>query len=1203
MSLLTGPWGQRIGWTLVHFLWQGALVVALLAMVLQFQRRWQPQVRYVAACCAMGLLVVMPVITFFVIAPPLTSVEEVGATGLRSSHTRAASEHGYGTEVVPYPWPPELVAAPTAVQPAANSSSVWALRFESFIECCLPWYVLFWLAGLLSLSLWHVSGWLLLRRIRRHAKSPLDPRIVEVFRNLGERLRMKQAAVILESALVQAPAVIGWLRPAIVIPASIVTGLSSDQLQAILAHELAHIRRWDTLVRMVQAAVETVLFFHPAVWWVSATLTQESEYCCDEIALEICGDRKTYVRALAFVAGITGGGPPPAPLPGSPLASAATGGKLLPRLRRILGKAGERSTSRAFVAAGIALVLIAAFIPLAYSIQSNNKGDAATQPTTTQTRGLHADSNANAATTRPVLFEEFTIDIGPTIWAGRASLCIKPDGSGTFGTDAWEWPPVRPGKWKEVHFTLGASQMQTLQHALEQSDWLQAKTSIMPPPPDTRDYDFKLDRGGVSRKVRANDWGQGQYAELVKFTEDLVRPLLRQGPGPDAAQKAAVEAIEGKGGKVKWEGNVVVAVEWHNGKTTDEDFELFERFGELRELDVNGNRQGGERSKITDAGLAHLKGLGHLERLVLSHTEITDEGLAQAAEWKKLRDLILDDAPITDAGLVHLERLTELRKLNLRQTKISDAGLSHLKRLLKLDLVDVSDTGVTAAGVKELLAAFPWAVITFGTRSLVAGKPEYSYEVVDDKLMEYHDGLTTVQPGQGATNYFRMGTNVQAKRKQFSVKIAASNADKSVDKAWEAWKTGEVTGPTMKVERARSKVRVTVGEHVMEADKVEVLQMCAPHAPTTQNQTSADEMKGKSLMSQSLNVQREGGHVRISNVPMATGDGNRYVRGLETLLVCAGAPPASVSYERLMGLSGMAFVLQADSEHRWEGKVDVGWWPLDPWGLKLSCDFLSRAVGYELKEVGPFYDSEKWPESREASRDFYLKQIHSEVVRQIDAGRPVLTTFCPANATNYVITGYDSVPDANRGPVWGRCAAETEVKNCDYTGDWPWGVLMVGKRLEGKTMDPNEADLAALRQAVALAHDQAGPTEAPWRGRRFTGQKAWAAWATVLRHVEEPTEDRYHRNTRGHLVANRTAAAIYLRSVAEHRNGQAKEELLAAAAAYEKVLEAIKLPRIDFTGVEKDAAKRREIADKIDQIATLDQEAVVHIERAINAMK
>lgn len=350
-------------------------------------------------------------------------------------------------------------------------------------------------------------------------------------------------------------------------------------------------------------------------------------------------------------------------------------------------------------------------------------------------------------------------------------------------------------------------------------------------------------------------------------------------------------------------------------------------------------------------------------------------------------------------------------------------------------------------------------------------------------------------------------------------------------------------------------------------------------------------------LSPSDQVHHEGGRVRLPHVPPATGGGNGHVRGLQTLLGCAGV---SIEYERLMGLSGLAFILQVDTGHRWEGQVDAGWWPLDPWGLERSREFLSRAVGYELKETGPFFDSQRWVMPVGERRDAYMEQIHPEVVRQIDAGRPALAPFGPSKADfGYVITGYDKDGVADRLPIWGRCATESAEGRYGYCADWPFGVLTLGRRLD--PMDADEADRAALRQAVALARDQAGPAEAPWRDQRFTGGRAWAAWASLLRQAEETVESRHHANVRGHLVANRTAAVTYLRSVAERRKGPTADALRDAADAYAKVVEQARL--LDVQDIAKSMEKRRHLADHIDRIARLEQGAVAHLERAVDAMK
>jgi beta-lactamase regulating signal transducer with metallopeptidase domain len=150
-----------------------------------------------------------------------------------------------------------------------------------------------------------------------------------MFDALLHRLGVSRAVKLLESARLTVPAVVGWLRPAILLPVGALSGLTPSQLEAVLAHELAHVRRYDYLVGLLQALLETLLFYHPAVWWVSGRIRQESEYCCDDIALGACPDRRNYAEALAKVVELH--------LAMPHLAPAATAGQVVPRIRRILG--------------------------------------------------------------------------------------------------------------------------------------------------------------------------------------------------------------------------------------------------------------------------------------------------------------------------------------------------------------------------------------------------------------------------------------------------------------------------------------------------------------------------------------------------------------------------------------------------------------------------------------------------------------------------------------------------------------------------------------------------------------------------------------------------------------------------------------------------------------------------------------------------
>jgi RimJ/RimL family protein N-acetyltransferase len=338
-----------------------------------------------------------------------------------------------------------------------------------------------------------------------------------------------------------------------------------------------------------------------------------------------------------------------------------------------------------------------------------------------------------------------------------------------------------------------------------------------------------------------------------------------------------------------------------------------------------------------------------------------------------------------------------------------------------------------------------------------------------------------------------------------------------------------------------------------------------------------------------MTVRREGDKVWVECLPPAPGPGNGYLRGLESILAQQGTP---VSYDRLMALSGLAFITQADSAHRWEGKVDVGWWPLDVWGLMLRLEFVGRAIGHELNPAGAIgFTAEQFLQIRDELPAWYRRQIEPQVKRSIDAGCPVLafTDF------GYVITGYDDA--AAQPPVFGRCGCDTKPGQ-GRCGEWPSGVLVLGKRTP--PIDARAADIAALRYAVALAHDQAGPFEPEWRSRRFTGQKAYAAWAALLRNPAEPVEDRHHANMQFRLMDNRQSAVRYLNNLAVREHGEAADALRQAADAYAKVLEL--LSQVEPAGLAGSHDQRRGLAELVDRVAVEELQAAAHLQRVTVAM-
>jgi hypothetical protein len=222
------------------------------------------------------------------------------------------------------------------------------------------------------------AGWSQARRFRydqvRPVSEPWPTRLAELATKLG----VCRAVALVESALVEVPTVLGWLRPVVLLPASALTGLTPDQLEVVLAHELAHIRRNDYAINLLQTVVETLLFYHPAAWWVSALVRQERENCCDDLAVATCGNRLFYARALTRLEELRH----EMPAPSAALGMAADGGVLLNRIQRLLGMPAMASRRPARWAAGalilagllVSAVGLAVSVPPGDSAGKNGKG-------------------------------------------------------------------------------------------------------------------------------------------------------------------------------------------------------------------------------------------------------------------------------------------------------------------------------------------------------------------------------------------------------------------------------------------------------------------------------------------------------------------------------------------------------------------------------------------------------------------------------------------------------------------------------------------------------------------------------------------------------------------------------------------------------------------------------------------------------------
>jgi beta-lactamase regulating signal transducer with metallopeptidase domain len=362
---------HSLGWSLLHFLWQGSAVAALAAVLMTFCRR--AAARYALAVGALVLMFVAPVATFLFLTSSGTARSGEAALVAQTQETTAgniAVRHSSGF---------------SRLSPALDTQA---------------WLVEAWLLGVAFFSLRSAGGFLLLERERRRQSATVSNRILEICRTLQHQLGLDRTIRYCECAWLQAPAVIGWFHPIVLLPVTALTGLSEEQLQSIIVHELAHIQRLDPFVNVFQISVETLLFYHPAVWWLNKRIRAEREHCCDDVAVSLCGNAVEYARALTLMEEWR-----TAPA----LAMAATRGPLSERIFRVLGLKSSAAGTRgigltggllclaAALAAGKALLGIADPKPVVYASQIAAAHFGWTAPASPQSAPSPATAPASAA--------------------------------------------------------------------------------------------------------------------------------------------------------------------------------------------------------------------------------------------------------------------------------------------------------------------------------------------------------------------------------------------------------------------------------------------------------------------------------------------------------------------------------------------------------------------------------------------------------------------------------------------------------------------------------------------------------------------------------------------------------------------------------------------------------------------------------------
>lgn len=339
---------ERVGWVLIHSAWQIAVVGILTWLVVSSQRRSAARLKYAVLLSGLVTMLILPAITTIVLrenrpqavvslssvrAETQANVIEITSNDAPSPALQQNAGMAGGNLVkdnVTLSEESELqTAQPANIEAARSPETAEGIRFETILQPWLPTIVAWWLAGLLLFALRPLFGWVVVQRLRCKGTAPVANEVAEMFCRIAGTFQLASSVQLLQSALVTAPVLVGWMRPVILLPVAAVNGLTLSQLEAVLAHELAHVRRFDSYFVVLQTFFEALFFFHPVAWWISNQIRHEREFCCDDLAISVLNNRMEYGRALLAVSELKGSH--------GLFVLGADGGSLIFRVQRLFG--------------------------------------------------------------------------------------------------------------------------------------------------------------------------------------------------------------------------------------------------------------------------------------------------------------------------------------------------------------------------------------------------------------------------------------------------------------------------------------------------------------------------------------------------------------------------------------------------------------------------------------------------------------------------------------------------------------------------------------------------------------------------------------------------------------------------------------------------------------------------------------------------
>lgn len=345
LDLLTQPAFTRLAWTLLHFIWQGTLLAGGTAVLLDLLRGRSAQVRYQVCLTSLILMGACPLFT--AILSPETWVDTWSPSPRFENGGLMEGADIYSSI------PSELTDFEQGDRDESNDPKPLVATFVTVLHSSQPYLLAAWMCGVLMLGIRLLAGLIGIWRLRQGLLE-LPDALYDRVAVLGGKLAVESVTRVFASEKAREALVVGIWRPLVLLPAAWTLEMPAEMLEAIIAHELAHIRRNDLLVNLLERMVETFLFYHPAVWWLCGRLRQEREICCDELAVAATGRRLAYAQTLETVARLRLADVRPV------LAASIRGDtsmKLLARVRSVLRGSATADARRSWPA-GLAAILL-----------------------------------------------------------------------------------------------------------------------------------------------------------------------------------------------------------------------------------------------------------------------------------------------------------------------------------------------------------------------------------------------------------------------------------------------------------------------------------------------------------------------------------------------------------------------------------------------------------------------------------------------------------------------------------------------------------------------------------------------------------------------------------------------------------------------------------------------------------------------------